>query len=96
MKMRNIKRRIYRNRRFPKKVFFIMRYIEVNTSLYPLNDRVIYRTDVLPNGDHILLLNYTDRSGADIKIGNVTNYQGMPFEKQIEKVLIGRIKEVKL
>ena len=94
MKLRNAKRKNYRNRRTPRKVV-AMKFIEVGEKLYPLNDRIIFRKEILPNGSHQISLNYTDGNGGEIKIGDVTNYKDLPFEKQIEKLLAGRIKELK-
>lgn len=93
MKIRKFKKRIYRNRKFPRKVF-CMKYIEVGSSLYPMNDRMRYRKEIAPSGEHNIMLSYTDGNGVEVNIGDSQNFKNLPFESQIEKILIGRVKEI--
>lgn len=95
MKMRKIKKKFYRNQIFERKIS-VMKFIQVKSTLYPLNDRIIFSTDVEPNGSHILYINYVDSLAQKIQIADVTHNKNLPFDKQVEKALCGRIVIVNL
>lgn len=97
MKIRKIKKRNQLKQRSNKKAYImIQKFIEVSNNLYPLNDRIIFKREILPNGTHALFINYTDSKNENIQVGDITNYKSLPFEKQIENILSGRIKIINL
>ena len=71
-----------------------MKFIELNGDLYPLNDRVIFRTKILDNGSHELHLNYTDGNLIDLLISDITNQKNLSTEKKIEYALKGKVREI--
>lgn len=95
MKSRKIKARIYIKLKHKfKRNALKMKFIELNGDLYPLNDRVIFRTKILDNGSHELHLNYTDGNLIDLLISDITNQKNLSTEKKIEYALKGKVREI--
>ena len=97
MSIRKIKKRnSFRRKTNYRRKVFKMKFVELNGDLYPLNDRVIFKTKNNPSGLQEIYLHYTDGSEDGILVGDVTNQKSLTTEKKVEIVLKGKIREINI
>lgn len=62
---------------------FEMKYVELSGNAYPLNDRVMYVTEIQSSGRHDLYLSYTDNLDLKVLLSDVTNQKNLSLEEKI-------------
>ncbi|WP_175994708.1 hypothetical protein [Burkholderia vietnamiensis] len=66
-----------------RKRIFEMKYVELSGNAYPLNDRVMYVTEIQSNGGHELYLSYTDNPDFKVLLSDITNQKNLSLEEKI-------------